>query len=285
MKLAQKIAINYTLSKLHILALISKRKAAKKALDLFFSPRLRAGKKAAPVFGKGEKLTFRLNRHRVRGYRWLPPENQDSPFKKVLILHGFESSIKKFDQYIHGFINKGYEVLAFDAPAHGESGGRKITLPLYVEMIKSIYQQYGPVQSFLAHSLGGLAAAHFLESQTHNKDLRLVLIAPATETNTSVDLFFEYLQLDGEVRKEFDKLIYEKTGYPTEYFSIKRAAKKIKGPVLWFHDEEDLITPIGDVLKVKEQNLKNIRFIFTKGLGHRNIYRDSMVTKEAIDFL
>jgi pimeloyl-ACP methyl ester carboxylesterase len=285
MKLAQKIAINYTLSKLHILALVSKRKAAKKALDLFFSPRLRAGKKAAPIFEKGEKLSFRLNRRRVRGYRWLPEDKQAPPAKKLLILHGFESSIKKFDQYIIGFTDKGYEVIAFDAPAHGESGGRKITLPLYVEMIKTICQLYGPVQSFLAHSLGGLAAAHFLETQSNNKDFSLVLIAPATETNTSVDLFFEYLQLDQEVRSEFDRLIYEKTGHPVEYFSIRRAAKKIKGPVLWFHDEDDLITPLSDVLKIKEQNPKNIKFIFTRGLGHRNIYRDNMVTREAIDFL
>src|SRR5580704_9249858 len=231
MKLAQKIAINYTLSKLHILALVSKRKAAKKALDIFFSPRLRSGKKAAPIFGKGEKLTFSLRRHRIRGYRWLPGNKNELPVKKVLILHGFESSIKKFDQYINGFINKGYEVLAFDAPAHGESGGRKITLPLYVEMIKTIFQLYGPVQSFLAHSLGGLAAVHFLESQPQNKEFRLVLIAPATETNTSVNLFFEYLQLDEEVRKEFDRLILQKTEHPIEYFSIRRAAKKLKGPL------------------------------------------------------
>ena len=126
---------------------------------------------------------------------------------------------------------------------------------------------------------------HFLESVKHDKDTKLVLIAPATETNTSVDRFFDYLQLDAEVRKEFDGLIYEKTGYRTEYFSIKRAAKKIKASVLWFHDEEDDVTPISDVIKVKEDNHKNIDYIFTKGLGHRNIYRDSKVMKQVIDFL
>ena len=285
MKLGQKLAIRYTLSRLHILALVSKKKAAKKALQLFFTPRLRSGKKIPPLFEKGEKLAFSLNGRQVRGYRWLPREPSETPAKKALILHGFESSVKKFDQYIAALLKKGYEVIAFDAPAHGESAGKKITLPLYVEMIKSIYERYGPVQSFLAHSLGGLAAAHFLESLPQNRDCRLVLIAPATETKTSVDLFFEYLQLDGEVRKEFDKLILEKTGQTVEYFSIRRAAKKIKGPVLWFHDEEDLITPVGDVLKVKELNQKNIKFVFSRGLGHRNIYRDAKVTREAIDFL
>jgi pimeloyl-ACP methyl ester carboxylesterase len=285
MKLAQKIAINYTLSRLHILALVSKRKAAKKALDIFFTPRLRSKKKPSAIFEKGEKLSFKLNWNTVRGYRWMPQKTEGEPAKKILILHGFESSIKKFDQYVAGFIKKGYEVLAFDAPAHGDSGGKRLNLPLYVEMIKNIYQQYGPVQSFLSHSFGGIAVVHFLESIPHDKNTKLVLIAPATETTTSVDLFFAYLQLDNEVRREFNNLIYEKTGYRTEYFSIKRAVRKIKASILWFHDEEDLVTPIGDVLKVKEDNNKNIQFVFTKGLGHRNIYRDSKVMKEVIDFL
>ena len=137
MKLTQKIAINYTLSRLHILALVSKRKAAKEALEIFFTPRLRPKKKAAAVFDKGEKLSFKINRYTIRGYRWAPQNTTDKPAKKILILHGFESSIKKFDQYINGFIKKGYEVLAFDAPAHGESSGKRITLPLYVDIDKT----------------------------------------------------------------------------------------------------------------------------------------------------
>jgi pimeloyl-ACP methyl ester carboxylesterase len=285
MKLTQKIAINYTVSRLHILALVSKRKAAKEALEIFFTPRLRSTKKPSAIFDKGEKLSFKINRNTIRGYRWMPQGAQAGSAKKILILHGFESSIKKFDQYINNFVKKGYEVLAFDAPGHGESGGKRITIPLYVDMIKYIFTTYGPIQSFLSHSLGSISVAHFLESVKHDKETKLVLIAPATETVTSVDRFFEYLQLDDEVRKEFDGLIYEKTGYRTEYYSMKRAAKKIKASVLWFHDEEDAVTPIGDVIKVKEDNHKNIDYIFTKGLGHRNIYRDSKVMKQVVEFL
>src|SRR5450432_2600826 len=149
MKLAQKLAIKYVKAKLHMIALVSKKKAAKKALKLFSTPMRRAKVKTSAIFGKGEKLSFKLEGHTIRGHQWLP---RTVPLKKILILHGFESSSKKFSSYISAFIKKGYEVIAFDAPAHGESGGKEINLPLYVKMIDEVYKRFGPIQSFMAHS-------------------------------------------------------------------------------------------------------------------------------------
>jgi hypothetical protein len=284
MKLTQKLAISYTRAKLHILAIASKKKAAEKAMDIFFTPRLRSSKKAPRIFEKAERLSFKLEGHTVRGHRWVSQDATTLP-KSVLILHGFESSVKKFDQYIIAFLDKGYEVLAFDAPAHGESGGKQLNLLLYVEMIKKIVVEFGPVQFFLAHSFGGIAVMHFLESLPHDANTKVVLIAPATETVSSIDLFFKFLQLDDGVRKEFDELAYKKSGQFPAYFSIRRAMAHIKASVLWFHDEEDEITPVTDVLKVKKDRHRNIKFIFTKGLGHRRIYKDKEVMRSAIEFL
>ena len=265
-----------------MIALVSKKKAAKKALKLFSMPVLRAKTKTPPVFGNGEKLSFKLEGHTIRGHRWLPGAAAQ---KKILILHGFESSSKKFSSYVSFFIKKGYEVLAFDAPAHGESGGKEINLPLYAKMIDEVYKRFGPVDSFMGHSFGGLAIAHVLETIPHDEGTKIALIAPATETKTAIDMFFEYLGLDEDVRKEFDEMILERTGHPSDHFSIRRAMKQINASVLWVHDEEDEITPVKDVLKVQEDHYQNIKFIFTKGLGHRKIYRDEEVMKSVVDFL
>ncbi len=97
-----------------------------------------------------------------KGWRWNHPAE-----RKLLILHGYESSVTNFDRYIRPLIKKGYEVLAFDAPAHGRSGGKKITAPLYKRMIQEIHKKYGPVQSYMAHSFGGLAVSLALEEISH----------------------------------------------------------------------------------------------------------------------
>jgi len=285
MKLKQKLAIGYVRARLHILTLVSPRQAAKKAFSLFCTPRRKSGKKLPPLFEKGEKLSFRLEDRPVRGHRWLPHQASTDTLKKVLIAHGFESSSRNFEQYVNAFLKKGYEVLAFDAPAHGRSGGGQITLPLYVDMIRTVYDRYGPIHSFMGHSLGGLALSLFLESIAHDRSTRLVLISPPVEMISAVDKLFQMLELDAEVRTAFDEYAYRLSGRPFSWFSLRRALHGIKAEVLWLHDEDDDITPVADTFPVKKDGHPNIRFITTKGLGHRKIYRDGEVIRQVVNFL
>ncbi len=280
MKLSQRLALRYIRTKFKLLSAISKKKAAEKAFELFCTPQSRNKKKLPKVFETAEKLHFDLDGITVRGWRFNHPAE-----RKVMIIHGFESSVINFDRYIKPLIKKGYEVLAFDAPAHGRSGGKKINAPLFKRTILEVIKKYGPVQSFMAHSFGGLAVSLALEEISHTNDFRLALIAPATETSTAVKTFFKFLQLDPAIRLEFEKIIFQAGGVSSEWYSIKRAMKHIKAKVLWFHDEVDEITPLSDALKVKAENHPNIEFVITKGLGHRRIYRDNHVSKAIIDFL
>ena len=284
MKLKQKLTISYVRAHLHILTLVSPRQAAKKAFSLFCTPRRKSGKKLPSLFDKGEKLSFQLEDHPVRGHRWRPHQASSNTLKKVLIAHGFESSSRNFEQYVNAFLKKGYEVLAFDAPAHGRSGGRRITLPLYVDMIRTIHDRYGPIHSFMGHSLGGLALSLFLESITHEKTTRLVLISPPVEMASAVDTLFQMLELDAGVRTAFDEYAYRLSGRPFSWFSLRRVLHGIKAEVLWLHDEDDDITPLADTLPVKKDGHPNVRFIITKGLGHRKIYRDGDVIRQVVAF-
>jgi pimeloyl-ACP methyl ester carboxylesterase len=280
MKLAQKLAVNYIRARLNLLAVMSKKKAAEKAFDLFCTPFYRTKKQAPPVFEKAEPLSINVKGNTVRGFKW-----NKGGIKRVLILHGFESTCKNFDAYIKALVKKDYEVLAFDAPAHGISGGRRITLPLYIHLVESVYFKFGGIQSFMAHSFGGLAAVHAIEKLPGNDGIKLALIAPLTETTTAIDTFFHFLQLPEGVRSEFEKIIYEKSGAAPSYFSIPRALQHIKASVLWVHDKDDKVTPLKDVEPVIQQNYPNVSFLITSGLGHKKIYRDSGVIQAVADFL
>lgn len=280
MKLAQKLAISYIRTKFRLLAAISKRKAAVSAFDLFCSPLRINKKKFPPVFLEAETLHFTLEGNIIRGWRW-----NKGGIKKVLIAHGYESTVLNFDRYIKPLIKKGYEVLAFDAPAHGRSGGKKINAPLYKKMILEINKQFGPLDAVMAHSFGGLAMALAMEEINHTPQHKMVLIAPATETTTAIDSFFRFLKLDPGIRDEFERVIVQKGGVSSSWYSIRRAMKHIRASVLWVHDEDDDTTPLTDALKVKEDHHTNIHFLITSGLGHRRIYRDNKVSKAIIDFL
>ncbi|WP_188927904.1 alpha/beta hydrolase [Puia dinghuensis] len=282
MKIPQKLALPYTRARINILSLASPRKAAIKAFRLFCTPQQRVTKKGSAFFQQGQPLSFRYNNHTVRGRHW--PSVEPSK-KKVLIAHGFESASPNFEGYVAALVQKGYEVVAFDAPAHGASGGSRILLPDYVNVLRTIEQNHGPFHSYLGHSLGGLALALFLENSPHNKVTRLVLVAPAVETTLAVDNFARLLRLSPEVVREMDDYVQETSGHHFAWYSLRRAFHHISADTLYVQDEADRVTPFKDALLVQKDGHSNIRFIFTKGLGHRKVYKDETVMHRIVGFL
>ena len=109
MKLKQRLAIGYYKTKLNTIALISPRKAAEKAFELFCTPFPASRKlKAPPVFHQAEKLSFQLNHQTINGWRW--KSELPNP-KKVLIAHGFNSYSYKFEKYVSSLKREGFDEL------------------------------------------------------------------------------------------------------------------------------------------------------------------------------
>lgn len=282
MKISQKLALRYARARINILSLTSTRKAAVMAFRLFCTPQQRSTHKTKPLFAGGKRVSFRYEGHTIRGRVWLPAE---PPARKVLIAHGFESSSQVFEAYIAPLLEKGYEVVAFDAPAHGHSGGRRVTLPKYVGVLRSIEQNYGPFNAYIGHSLGGLALALFLETSPHNESTRLVLIAPAVETATALHTFARVLHLPPDVVHEIDDYIQETSGQHVAWYSLRRAVHNIHARILYWQDEDDKITPCRDARKIEGDGHRAIRFVFTKGLGHRRICQDPQTIADILRFL
>ena len=279
MKLTQRLAIGYIQTKFKLISAVSKKKAAEKAFVIFGTPFMKSVRKG-PV-KNAEIIHFHFKQKKMNGYRWNHPKT-----KKVLILHGFGSAAHKFEDYATLLVAQGFEVLAFDAPAHGNSEGDTTNAIEYSEMIKQIMEQFGPIEHFIAHSFGGISLSLALEQVPHNENTKIAFIAPATETTSAVDGAFKMLKLkDESVRDEFEKIILNLTGKNVAWFSMRRAMDNIKASILWVHDEDDEITPWADALKVKEDNHPNIKFVLTKGLGHNKIYHHEDVKKMVTAFL
>jgi pimeloyl-ACP methyl ester carboxylesterase len=287
MKLTQRLAISYIQTKFKVLTVVSKKKTAEKAFELFSTPYLKSKRKGD--LANAELISFPMTNAggkkdpiMIKGYRWNHPRPH-----KILILHGFGSAAHKFEPYVDPLVKKDYEVLAFDAPAHGESEGNTTNAIEYCEMIKKVMELYGPINGFIAHSFGGIALSLAMETIPHDENTKIVFIAPATETTTAVDQAFKMLKLkDKVVREEFERIGLEVSGgKPISWYSIRRAVHNINAGILWVHDEDDEITPLSDALKVKEDDHSNIQFVITKGLGHQKIYKDPAVKKQVVAFL
>ncbi len=282
MRLVRRLVLEYYRKKLRTIAIISPRKAAKVAFKLFCTPYSRPKNFAVPpVFSKGEKLSFLHSNYKISGFKW-KPENENG--FKILICHGFDGFSYRFERYIEPLLENGFEVLSFDAPGHGLSTGKQITLPIYRDMILEINERFGPINGIVSHSLGGLGAGLALEKIQENHDKRFVLISPATESTRAIKTFFTHLKVSSKVQEEFEKLIIELAGYPSSWYSISRIMQEITTPTLWVHDKEDSVTPFEDMKHMIEKNLPHIQFEITEGLGHSS-YNNDKIADCIISFL
>ena len=266
--------------KLNILYRISPVKAGQLAFTLFTTP-VRFPKKKSEIFLAASPVKMEFNGKVVSGAVF----NQHQS-RKALILHGFSSSKEKFDYYIQPLLDKNYQVLAFDAPAHGDSQGKTVNAVEYGEMIKKIIKEFGEIDAFIAHSFGGLALSLALEEIEHNHQTKVVLIAPATETTSAIDSAFKIIGLNNSaIRKAIENNIYAISGKYANWFSVRRAIHNIKADILWVHDKNDDTTPFADALEAKGDNHRHVKFHLTEGLGHSKIYKDESIIKLIIDFL
>lgn len=194
-------------------------------------------------------------------------------------------ALQVFEHYIAALLKKGYEVIAFDAPGHGLSGGKRLFIPEYVEMLSAVEQSYGPFQSWLAHSLGGLALALSLEDMVSDGRSRLVLVAPLPGIAQAFGAWSAELELPGPVVREVEEYSKEISGHPLEWYSLRRVIGSLRADILYVQDEGDAVVPVEEARLIEGDRLPNIRFLFTTGLGHKKVYKDRDVLDRIVDFL
>lgn len=282
MKLVQRIVLKYYSTKFKAIELVSPAQAAKAAFELFCTPYSKQKSYAVPmVFEQAEKLSFMFQGHKIHGFRWKP---EVSNGHKILICHGFDSSSYRFERYINPLLREGFEILAFDAPAHGLSQGKTITAIIYSDMILEINSAFGPVDAIIAHSFGGIAVALAIEKLKSNSIKRLVLVAPATETTRSLNDFCRYLNISDKLKEGLEKLIVQIGGQPSSWYSVARIIQSVTILTLWIHDKKDIITPFEDMQSLTGLDLPFVKFIITEGLGH-SLYREDNIAKHIIAFI
>jgi pimeloyl-ACP methyl ester carboxylesterase len=211
MKLAQRLLIGYYKTKLKTIGMVSPRKAAEAAFKIFCTPfASKPPKKIPPVFHKAEKLSFEIKGLTIRGFRWVPEKPNG---KKIMIVHGFRSYSYKFEKYILALKKEGFEVVAFDAPAHGTSDGKLINAYIYKQSLDHVEKPTDRFMVLWAIHWVGWPHHWLLKNFQGRENRKLVLIAPA-ETERAIKNFFMIIPVDEKIREAFTELIDELTDKP-----------------------------------------------------------------------
>jgi len=213
---------------------------------------------------------------KIAVYKW------GSGDKKALVVHGWSGRATQLYKIIDALLEKGYQVTAFDAPAHGKSSGNKTMMPEFIKTVEKIVEKYGPFDVAVGHSMGGITLLN-VQGEKHPFN-KLVVIGTPDSIFNIFNGFVEKLELKPVVAEKLIDIFEEITGKSIFDFHGSTQARKITEPVLIIHDDHDREVPVVDALN-NYKHLKNGKLIRTKGLGHSRILKDDKVVEEIISFV
>ncbi len=275
---------------LRTLAAIAPRIAGREAYRLFSTPRLRSSvpSKAQAEMARAERFDIEAGEHRIAAYRWRVADPAAAA-PRVMLVHGWESRAGRLAVWVAPLREAGYEVVAFDAPAHGESSGRTANPLLFVEALQAVIAQVGPVSACVGHSLGGYASllaasgGSVLDRDNLAVD-RLIVIAGADSAIDAMQMFCDFLGLgDGFLPRILDGAAAA-AGRPIADFNIHRLFPERQIPTLWLHDPEDDEVPFEAAQRVADA-CSHVRLEQIDGLGHHLIARDPAIISLGLEFL
>ena len=260
----------------NILALFSRKRAAESAFTVFCTPRKG---KILPLqkdyLMAAEADIVNIGGMSLQTYRW--PGNRET----VMLLHGWESNSFRWRNLI-GFLRKeGFDIIAFDAPAHGKSTGEILNVPLYAECTDQMVKKYKP-KYMVAHSVGGTTAVYHQYQYNTNGVEKLVTIGSPSELKEIMEHYQSMLGFNNTVLSALDGYFHKHFGFGIDDFSTSRFASELKIQGLLIHDELDKVAPVSASERV-HANWKNSSLIKTKGLGH-SLHQEE-VNQKIIDFL
>ncbi len=200
----------------------------------------------------------------------------------VLLLHGWGGRAANMGAFVDPLVDAGFRVVAYDAPAHGESNGEQTSLIECAGAAILVGRTFGPLQGVVAHSFGApTAALAFKYGLTFD---RVVFLGPPLSV---MDLMIEMGESFGLPRRTSELMVEEFE----RQFSFQRKEvqtdKLVEGmdiPLLVIHDERDKMIPVVQGAAVAKASPAG-NLIQTDGLGHRGVLTDNEVVAATLEFI
>lgn len=261
-----------------ILGTVAPRIAADRAYTLFTTPRpRRASCKDQAVMDAAREIHSTYTTGTLVGYTW-------GTGPSVLLVHGWEASARSFSSLVMPLVEAGFRVMAFDAPAHGHSDGRRSSVVEYASALAALITEFGPMHGVVAHSVGAAAVVLMMGTVKHYRIRRLALVGAPCELDDVMARFARQLHLTDRALHHMRRLTQERVGIPVSAVSVKAMIPYISTPGLVIHDQQDSLIPFSDAETIAA-HWPGSRLIATSGLGHNNTLRDARTIKAIVDFM
>lgn len=258
----------------------SPRAAAQAAHFLFTHPspptirsaaEKRLARKARAKLAEAAREDLHVRGYRIASYRFAAPLKARKG--TVLLVHGWTSAAAFMTAPVDHLLAAGYDVVAFDMPAHGKSSGRRAELMDCVLAMVAVANRHGPIDQVIAHSFGGpvstLAVASEL-SPALSSQTRLLFIASPNRLADVTEQFSRAIGLTREAQQIFETKVIEPFGVDVEDMDGNLVLADCSNPLTILHSRDDEEVAYAAAEKFAQIG-SHVELYPLDGLGHRRI--------------
>jgi pimeloyl-ACP methyl ester carboxylesterase len=239
------------------------------ALRLFFvtQPRLALREADAATDAAAQRDSIPVRGKQITTYRWGVGDDT------VLLVHGWRGRASQFAPLVRELVADGFHVLAFDAPAHGDSPVAPTDMRDWLAAIEALQQRHGRFRLVVGHSFGALAALTAVRVGVTTG--RVATIAGAGTPQVFLDQFARMLDLTPRAKGAFEHRFQRK--FEEDAASIALRFDAVANPLpldvelLAIHDDTDRQVPPAASAVLVGAHGQRARLMRTHGLGHNRV--------------
>lgn len=206
--------------------------------------------------------------------------------RTVALAHGWNGRASQFATLVRELVAEGFRVVAFDAPAHGDSGGRRTYLLDWIDALTQLQVQYGRFAAVIGHSFGGLGSLVSVAGGVETE--RVVTVASPADAELLLAQFQTMLRFSDGVARElhagFVRRYFPADEDPFAWLSAVRRPLSAGTALLVVHDEGDRRVPFGESARISGANPGSTS-LHTRGLGHTRILTADAFLDAVVEFV
>jgi pimeloyl-ACP methyl ester carboxylesterase len=200
----------------------------------------------------------------------------------VLLVHGWGGRGVQMGSFVAPLLARGYRVVWFDQPGHGESGGGAVALPDFVRALEALATTHGPFVAAIGHSLG--AAALGVALRRGFDPGRIVFISAPSSITEHARNFARLLGITPQIREAMRRRLEHRYGVRFDDIDRIDELQELRLPALFVHDASDAEVRFDHALRLSSR-VPGARLIKTHGFGHHRLLRESSVVNAIVDFI
>jgi pimeloyl-ACP methyl ester carboxylesterase len=252
---------------IQILQIFSPKLVSRIAYKFMSNPRIRKLRDSEErVLSKSKKEKIEYKNFKIQKYQW-----GNRNHKTALLIHGWEGQAGNFAAIVDVLLQKGYNVIAFDAPSHGKSSIEKTNMFEFAEFLESQFVTINP-QLIISHSFGSVNTATIFRNNPEYKLDMWIMVTTPHNFLTRVNGISDHFGIKSKAKNELIKLIQNDTNEDINHLNMATYCQELSNvkTAVIVHSKTDKVLPIEGAREVAKA-FKRSRLIELDNLGHYSI--------------